>query len=78
MNIKKTVIHGNLRTPEWYEVRIGDKKHTCTEKQEVGEWIKSIWTGEQDEFGFGYQLPAEIYFGYGLDEKSLYCRYEVI
>lgn len=75
VNLIKTVLNNNLRTPDSVTVVVGDSKKLFKypeENEKVGTWIL-----QKMEENF-FLLPAEVYYNIGWDSDGiLYCRYEI-
>lgn len=77
MKVRKTIYHGNLRSPDSITVKVGGFEKIFPliryTKIEIGDWIREIWKYEL------FPQPAYIYYNIDWDNDDiLYCKYELI
>ncbi len=79
MKIERVIYVPNIRQPDRITVVCGKEKRYFKpeEKREVGNWLTSLWTKQQEEnFGFILTPEARVYYDIDWDcDDVLYCKF---
>ena len=78
MKVQQTVYNCNLRKPDRITVECGHERRFFApdEKCKVGKWLSSLWSKQEEDFGWIVTPEAMVYYDIDWDnDHTLYCKF---